>query len=70
MQPKSIHNPAQIENAQSQNPFPTSGDNFTTIANLDEITDLMGLLQSIDFLEDCQAAFSEFKQEKDRTGTP
>lgn len=69
MQQNSIHNTAHAENAQTQNPFPTSGDNFTTIINLGGVTDLRNLVEAIDFLEDCQAAFAEFKQEKDRTDT-
>jgi len=70
MQPKSIHNPAQIENAQTENtPFPASGDNFTTVIKLDDETDLTALLEAIDFLDDCTAAFAAFEQEKNRTGT-
>jgi hypothetical protein len=74
MQPKSIHNPTCTENAPTQKPFPASGDNFTTVACLDGVTDPMALLTAIDFVTDCTVALAEFEQEleqeKDRTGTP
>ena len=70
MQPKSIHNPAHPENAQTQNPFPTSGDNFTTVACLDNVIDPMALLEAMALLDDCAVAIAAFEQEKQRTGTP
>lgn len=70
MQPKSIHNPAPIENAQTKTPFPTSGDNFTTIACLDGVTDPMALLTALDFVIDCTEALAEFQAEQECTGTP
>ena len=70
MQSKSIHNPAHIENAQTQNPFPTSGDNFTTVANLEGVIDPMALIEAMEFLDDYAAALASFEQEKQRTGTP
>lgn len=70
MQPKSIHNPAHIENAQTKTPFPTFGDNFTTVACLDGVTDSMALLTAIDFLNDCAVAMAAFEQEEKRTDTP
>jgi hypothetical protein len=70
MQPNSIHNPAHTENAQTQNPFPTSGDNFTTVACLDGVIDPMALLTAIDFVNDCAVALAAFEQEEKRTGTP
>ena len=70
MQPKSIHNPAQTENAQSQPPFPASGDNFTTVTSLDGVTDPMSWLTAIDFVNDCAAALAAFEAEQERTGTP
>lgn len=70
MQQNSIHNTAHAENAQTQNTFPASGDNFTTIINLDGATDLKSLVEAIDFLEDCQVALAEFEREQNRTGTP
>lgn len=70
MQPKSIHNPAHPENAQTQNPFPASGDNFTTAACLDDVIDPMALLEAMAFLDDYAVALAAFEQEKQRTGTP
>lgn len=70
MQPKSIHNPAQTENAQTQHPFPASGDNFTTVTSLEGVTDPMSWLAAIDFVNDCAAALAEFEDELKRTGTP
>ena len=70
MQPKSIHNPAYPENAQTQNPFPTSGDNFTTVACLDDVIDPMALLEAMAFLDDYTVAIAAFEQEEQRTGTP
>ena len=70
MQPKSIHNPAQTENAQTQHPFPASGDNFTTVTSLEGVTDPMSWLTAIDFVNDCAAALAEFEDELKRTGTP
>ena len=69
MQRNSIHNPAQTENAQTQNPFPTSGDNFTTVAYLDDVIDPMALLEAMDILNDYAVALAAFEQEKQRTGT-
>ena len=70
MQPKSIHKPTCAENAPIQNPFPASGDNFTTVACLDGVIDPMALLQAIDFLDDYAAVMAELEAESDRTGTP
>ena len=64
MQPKSIHNPAHIENAQTQNPFPTSGDNFTTVANLEGVIDPMALIEAMEFLDDYVIALATFEQEE------
>lgn len=69
MQRNSIHNPAHTENAQTQNPFPTSGDNFTTVINIGDAPDLIALMQAVDFLEDCTVALAAFEQEQKRTGT-
>lgn len=70
MQRNSIHNPAHTENAQIQNPFPASGDNFTTVACLDDVIDPMALLEAMDFLDDYAVALAAFEQEEGRTGTP
>ena len=70
MQRNSIHNPAHAENAQTQNPFPTSGDNFTTVACLDGVADPMALLEAIDLLNDYAVALMAFEKERQRTGTP
>ena len=70
MQQNSIHNTAPTENAQTQNPFPTSGDNFTTVVCLDDVIDPMALLEAIDFLDDYAAALAAFEAELERTGTP
>ena len=70
MQRNSIHNPAHTENAQTQIPFPTSGDNFTTVANLEGIPDQLALLEAAAFLDDYMAALAEFENGEDRTGTP
>ena len=71
MQPKSIHNPAHIENAQTQNPsFPASGDNFTTVANLEGVIDPMALIEAMEYLDDIAVALADFEQERQRTGTP
>ena len=69
MQRNSIHNPAHPENAQTQNPFPTSGDNFTTVIDFGNSPDHMALMQAVDFLEDCAIALEAFEQGKHRTGT-
>lgn len=70
MQRKSIHNPAPTENAQTQKPFPTSGDNFITVTSLEGVTDPMSWLTAIDFVNDCAAALAEFEAEEKRTDTP
>ena len=64
MQSKSIHNPAHPENAQTQNPFPTSGDNFTTVANLEGVIDPMALIEAMEFLDDYVIALAAFEQEE------
>ncbi len=69
MQPKSIHTPAPIENAQTQKPFPTSGDNFTTITRLDGVIDPMALIEAMELLDDIAVALAVFEQEKQRTDT-
>ena len=70
MQRNSIHNPVQTENAQTQTAFPASGDNFTTIANLEGIPDQLALLEAAAFLDDYVVAITAFENSEDCTGTP
>ena len=70
MQQNSIHNPAPTENAQTQNPFPTSGDNFTTLVYLDGFPDDTAALEALAFLDDCAIALADFEASKHCTGTP
>lgn len=65
MQRDSIHNPVQ-----TKKPFPTSGDNFTTVSTLDGVNDPMSWLTAIDFVNDCMVALAAFEEEEKRTGTP
>lgn len=69
MQPNSIQKPTRTENAQTQNPFPASGDNFTTLVNLDGIPDPMALLEAIAFIDDCAAMLAAVNAENRRIGT-
>lgn len=70
MQQNSIHNTAPTENAQTQNPFPTSGDNFTTLVYLDGFPDDAAALEALAFLDDCAIALAAFEEESQRIGTP
>ena len=70
MQRNSIHNPAPTENAQPTNPFPTSGNNFTTLVRLDGFPDDAAALEALAFLDDYAIALADFETSKHRTGTP
>ena len=70
MQSKSIHKPACTENHPAQTPFPTSGDNFTTVLSLDYQPDTLALLEAMEFLDDYGIALAAFEAELKRTDTP
>ena len=70
MQSKSIHKPACTENHSAHTPFPTSGDNFTTVLSLDDQADTLAILEAMEFLDDYAAALAVFETESKRTGTP
>ena len=70
MQRKSIHNTAPTENAQTQNPFPTSGDNFTTLVYLDGFPDDAAALEALALMDDYAIALADFEASEHRTGTP
>ncbi len=63
MQPKSIPEPARSEH-EHLSTFPTSGDNFQTIACIDGASDLLTLLEAIALLEDVKVAWQAFEAEK------
>ena len=70
MQQNSIHNTAPTENAQTKTPFPTSGDNFTTLVRLDSFQDEMAILEALTFLDDYAIALAAFQDSEHCTGTP
>ena len=70
MQSKSIHKPACTENRPTRTPFPTSGDNFTTVLRLDDQPDTLALLEAMEFLDDYEIALAAFEAELKRTDTP
>ena len=70
MQRNSIHNPAPTENAQTQTPFPTSGDNFTTLVYLDGFPDDAAALEALAFIDDFAIALADFEASEHCTGTP
>ena len=69
MPSKSIHKPACTENHPAHTPFPTSGDNFTTVLRLDDQADTLAMLEAMEFLDDYAAALATFETELKRTGT-
>ena len=70
MQQNSIHNTAPTENAQAQNPFPMSGDNFTTLVHLNGPPDDAAVLEALAFLDDFTIALADFEASEHCTGTP
>ena len=70
MQSKSIHKPACTENHSAHTPFPTSGDNFTTVLRLDDQPDTLALLEAMEILDDYGIALATFEAEHKRTDTP
>jgi hypothetical protein len=54
MQAKSIPEPARSEHERL--PFPTTGDNFQTVACIEGASDLLALLEAIALLEDVIAS--------------
>ena len=72
MQPNSIPEPVRVEHERTPTLFPTAGDNFETVACLDDVPDPLALLEAVAFLHDYKIALAEFErfltQEK-RTGT-
>lgn len=68
MQPNSIPEPLRPANERTQPTFPASGDNFTTMACLDDVPDTLALLEAIGWLEDYRIALADF-EEKHCTGT-
>ena len=70
MQSKSIHKPACPENHPARTPFPTTGDNFTTVLRLDDQPDILALLEAMEFLDDYAAALAVFEAELKHSGTP
>lgn len=69
MQPNSIPEPLCSANERNTPPFPSCGDNFTTVIPLPMGTDALSLLEAIDFLQDCQVAMTAFEQASGRTCT-
>ena len=63
MQLNSIPEPTRSENERLST-FPTSGDNFQTIACIDDTGDLLALLEAIALLEDVKVAWQAFEAEK------
>ena len=70
MQQNSIHNTAPTENAHTQNPFPSSGDNFTTLVYIDGPPDDAAVLEALAFLDDFIIALADFEASEHCTGTP
>lgn len=68
MQPKSIPEPARSEH-EHLSTFPTTGDNFQTMACIDGAGDLLALLEAIALLEDVKVAWQAFEAEQQCTGT-
>ena len=68
MQPKSIPEPARLEH-EHLSTFPTTGDNFQTMACIDGAGDLLALLEAIALLEDVKVAWQAFEAEQQCTGT-
>lgn len=72
MQSKSIPEPACAENERTSTPFPTSGDNFTTLIPLDSRADPFAFLEAVAFLQDVAVAYEAFEHqrtEEECTGT-
>lgn len=67
MQAKSIPEPARSEHERL--PFPTTGDNFQTVACLEGVADPLALLEALALLDDVKVAWRLFQAEQDRTGT-
>ena len=63
MQPKSIPEPARLE-YERLSTFPTHGDNFQTIACVNDASDLLALLEAIALLDDVKVAWQAFEAEK------
>lgn len=62
MQPKSISETVRVENEHATpTPFPTSGNNFTTVACLDGVQDQLALLEAAAFVRDCEIALAAFE---------
>lgn len=64
MQPKSIPEPVRAEHERTPAPFPTSGNNFVTVAYLDDDQAPLALLEAIAFVNDCAVALTEFERLK------
>ena len=62
MQLNSIPEPVRVENERILAPFPTSGNNFVTVACLDGIQDPLALLEALAFAQDCQVALAAFER--------
>lgn len=67
MQLNSIPEPLRPENERL--PFPTTGDNFQTVACIECVADPLALLEAIALLEDVKVAWQMFQAEQDRTDT-
>jgi len=52
MQPKSIPEPARVENERTPTPFPQSGNNFVTVARLDDLNDPFAFMDALAFVHD------------------
>ncbi|TXH67730.1 MAG: hypothetical protein E6Q83_16565 [Thiothrix sp.] len=63
MQSKSIPEPTRSENERLST-FPMAGDNFQTVACVDDASDLLALLEAVALLEDVKVAWQAFEAEK------
>lgn len=62
MQLNSIPEPLRPENERSST-FPSTGDNFKTVACIEGASDLLALLEAIALLEDVKVAWQVFQDE-------
>ena len=73
MQLNSIHEPVRVENERTPTPFPSSGNNFTTVLSLDDTQDnALVLLEALGFVHDMKLMLDEFHRQNalpERTGT-
>lgn len=63
MQLNSIPEPTRSEHEHAST-FPAAGDNFQTMACINDVGDSLALLEAIAFLEDIKVAWQAFEAEK------